>query len=354
MHVTERLAQTLITGLLTASCALAICSHDTVSATEITGAGSTFVYPILAKWAAAYKTETGHAVNYQSIGSGGGIKQIQAKTVDFGATDMPMKPEDLEKDDLIQFPIINGAIVPVLHVEGIKTNELKLSGALLADIFLGKIKKWNDPAIAALNSGLKLPAQDISVVHRSDGSGTSFVFTNYLSKISPEWKTKIGEGTAVTWPVGVGGKGNEGVASYVKQIDGSIGYVEYAYAVQNTMTVAKLKNHENQFVEADDQSFNAAAAGVDWTKAKGFYLIMTDAPGKKSWPIAGSTFILMQKTQKNVQQGTEALKFFKWAYAHGEASAKELHYVPIPATVAKAVEKEWHNQIKGVEFNKSL
>jgi phosphate transport system substrate-binding protein len=324
------------------------------TATDITGAGSTFVYPLIAKWAATYKTETGASVNYQSIGSGGGIKQIQAKTVDFGASDMPLKPEELAKDDLVQFPIINGAIVPVVHIAGIKEGELKLTGPLVADIFLGKIKKWNDKAILELNKSLKLPDQDISVVHRSDGSGTSFILTNFLSKVSAEWKTKVGEGTAVSWPAGVGGKGNEGVASYVKQIDGAIGYVEYAYAVQNEMVTVQLKNHQDQFVSAKDESFNAAASGAEWMKAPGFYLIMTDAPGKKSWPIMGSTFILMHKNQTNAAQGSEALKFFAWAYAHGDATAKELHYVPIPANVAKAVQKNWKEQIRGVELNKSL
>ena len=323
-------------------------------AAEITGAGSTFVYPVLAKWAAAYKTETGTAVNYQSIGSGGGIKQIQAKTVDFGATDMPLKPEELEKDDLVQFPIINGAVVPVVHVEGVKAGELKLSGPVLADIYMGKIKKWNDPAIAKMNPGVKLPDQGISVVHRADGSGTSFIFSNYLSKVSPDWKTKVGEGTMPNWPTGMGGKGNEGVANYVKQTDGSIGYVEYAYAVANNMTYAQMENHDKKFVTPDDETFAAAAKGADWMKAKSFYLIMTDAAGKQSWPIAGSTFILMQKTQTNGEQGSEALKFFKWAYAHGEAPAKALHYVPVPKRVASAIETAWKKELKGVKIPKTL
>jgi phosphate transport system substrate-binding protein len=329
-------------------------SLTTAQAAEITGAGSTFVYPILAKWAAAYKAEAGTSVNYQSIGSGGGIKQIQAKTVEFGATDMPLKPEELEKDDLIQFPIINGAIVPVVHIAEIKAGTLKLSGPVLADIFMGKIKKWNDKAIADLNPGTKLPDQAISVVHRSDGSGSSFILTNYLSKVSSEWKEKIGEGTMPNWPTGMGGKGNEGVANYVKQTDGSIGYVEYAYAVANDMAYTQVKNQAGNFVKPSDESFAAAAAGVNWSEAKNFYLIMTDAAGAKSWPIAGSTFILMHKTQANGQQAGETLKFFKWAYAHGEKSAKELHYVPVPKKVADMVQKEWKQEIKGVEFNKSL
>lgn len=324
------------------------------NAADITGAGSTFVYPILAKWATAYKAETGASVNYQSIGSGAGIKQIQAKTVDFGATDMPLKSEELAKDGLIQFPIINGAIVTVVHLEGIKAGDVKLTGPVIAKIFLGEIKKWNDKAITDLNQGVKIPEKDISVVHRSDGSGTSFIFSNYLAKVSPEFKSKVGEGTAVSWPTGVGGKGNEGVANFVKQIDGSIGYVEYAYALQNAMAFTQIQNKAGKFVSPNNESFAAAASAVNWAKAPGFYLIMTDAPGAKSWPIAGSTFILMQKNQNKAAQATEALKFFKWAYAKGEVSAKELHYIPIPAKVSKDIEKKWKSEIKGVEFNSTL
>lgn len=316
-------------------------------AAELTGAGSTFVYPVLSKWADAYKKKTGTSVNYQSIGSGGGIKQIQGKTVEFGATDMPLKSEDLAKDDLIQFPIINGATVAIVHLTNVKAGELKLTGPVLAEIFMGKIKKWNDKAIADLNKGLKLPDQDITVVHRADGSGTTFIFTNYLSKVSPEWQKQIGEGSAVNWPTGVGGKGNEGMASYVKQIDGSIGYVEYAYALQNDMTYTQMKNKDGQFVQPNDESFAAAASGADWAKAKDFYLIMTDASGKKSWPIAGSTFILMHKKQDNAENGKEALKFFKWAYTQ-TATAKELHYVPLPEKVAKLVQDSW-KEIKGAD-----
>lgn len=319
------------------------------SASDVTGAGSTFVYPILAKWAAAYKTETGTSVNYQSIGSGGGIKQIQGKTVDFGATDMPMKPDELEKNDLVQFPIINGADVVIINVEGIQPGQLKLTGSLVADIFLGKVKKWNDAAIVALNKDLKLPAQDISVVHRSDGSGTTFIFSNYLSKVSADWKAKVGEGSAINWPVGIGGKGNEGVASYVKQIKGAIGYVEYAYALQNKMNYTQLQNKAGKFVAPSDETFAAAAAGVDWLKAPGYYLIMTDAAGEKSWPLAGSTFILMQKNQTKPEQGKEALKFFRWAFKNGAASAKDLHYVPLPANTTKAIEQTWAKQIKGID-----
>jgi phosphate transport system substrate-binding protein len=315
-------------------------------ATDITGAGSTFVYPIIAKWADAYKKETGVAVNYQSIGSGGGIKQIESKTVDFGATDMPLKTEDLAKDGLVQFPIINGADVPIVHLGDIEAGQLKLTGPVLADIYLGKIKKWNDPAITSLNKDLKLPDQAITVVHRSDGSGTTFIFTNYLSKVSDEWKTKIGEGTAVNWAAGVGGKGNEGVASYVKQIDGSIGYTEFAYALQNNLAHAQLKNQAGNFVQPNTESFKAAVSGADWAKAQDFYLILTNAPGKTSWPIAGSTFILMRKSQEKPEQGAEALKFFKWAFEKGDKMALELNYVPLPETVAKLIKKSWKDNLK--------
>ena len=328
---------------------LVLCFAFSAGAAEITGAGSTFVYPILSKWADVYKKETGTSVNYQSIGSGGGIKQIQSKTVEFGATDMPLKSEDLAKDDLVQFPIVSGAVVPVIHVKDVESAKMNLTGALLADIFAGKIKKWNDPTIEKLNKGLKLPDQAITVVHRSDGSGTSFIWTNYLSKVSADWKSKVGEGTAVNWPTGVGGKGNEGVASYVKQIDGSIGYVEYAYALQNKMTVTQVENRGGKFVAPTPQSFKAAAASADWIKAKDYYLILTDTAGKDSWPIAGSTFILMHKTQANAAQAKEALKFFRWAYAKGTAQADELNYVSIPAKVSKAIEETWKKEIKSAD-----
>ena len=323
------------------------------SAAEVTGAGSTFVYPVLSKWAAAYKTETGVSVNYQSIGSGGGIKQIESKTVDFGATDMPLKPEELAKKDLVQFPVINGATVVIINVPGIKPGELKLTGPIVADIFLGKIKKWNDKAIATLNPEAKLPDMDVKVVHRSDGSGTTFIFSNYLSKVSSEWKTKIGEGSAVNWPAGLGGKGNEGMANYVKQFEGTIGYVEYAYALQIALTYTQLQNQAGKFITPNDEAFAAAAAGVDWSKAPGYYLIMTDASGPKSWPIAGSTFILMQKNQTKPEQGKEALKFFRWAFKNGMASSKDLHYVPLPAATTKAIEAGWATEFKGVDV-KSL
>lgn len=315
-------------------------------AAELTGAGSTFVYPILAKWADAYKKETGTSVNYQSIGSGGGIKQIQSSTVEFGATDMPLKTADLKKDGLVQFPLISGAVVPVIHVAGVNSDQLKLSGTVLADIFLGKIKKWNDAQIQALNSGLTLPDKAITVVHRSDGSGTSFIWTNYLSKVSPAWKEKVGEASAVNWPAGVGGKGNEGVASYVKQIDGSIGYVEYAYALQSKMVTAQMQNGAGQFVSPGTDTFKAAANSADWAKAEDFYMILTNAPGKTAWPIAGTTFILMRQTQEDATLGREALKFFRWAMAKGDAMAAELHYVTLPKTVVTKIEKTWREQIK--------
>lgn len=339
----------LKTLLSVATAALA----NSVSAAEVTGAGSTFVYPIMAKWADAYKAETGTSVNYQSIGSGGGIKQIQNKTVDFGATDMPLKVEELEKNDLAQFPVINGATVIIINVPGVKPGELKLTGKLVADIFLGTIKKWNDQAIASLNKDLKLPDLEIKVVHRSDGSGTTFIFSNYLSKVSPEWKSKVGEGSALSWPTGMGGKGNEGLANYVKQFVGTIGYVEYAYALQTDMTYTQMQNKAGKFVAPSDETFAAVASGVDWSKAPGYYLIMTDASGPKSWPIAGSTFILMQKNPAKPEQAKEALKFFRWAFKNGAKDAQELHYVPLPTTTIKGIEKTWSKEFKGVDI-KSL
>jgi phosphate transport system substrate-binding protein len=315
-------------------------------ATDITGAGATFPYPVYAKWAEAYKAKTGVGMNYQSIGSGGGIKQIEAKTVDFGASDMPLKPEDLEKNGLMQFPTVMGGDVPVYNLEGVANDELKLSGPVLADIFLGKITKWNDPAIVALNKGVKLPDQDITVVHRSDGSGTTFIWVNYLSKVSPEWKSKVGEGTSVQWPAGTGGKGNEGVASYVQRLKGSIGYVEYAYALQNKMSVAQMQNKAGQFVKPGEDSFKAAAAGADWDKAPGMYLLLTDQAGKGSWPITGATFILMHKVQDKPETGTEVLKFFDWAYGNGAKLAMDLDYVPLPEKVQNLVRANWKSEIR--------
>jgi phosphate transport system substrate-binding protein len=327
----------LLAGLLLAGTAQAI---------DITGAGATFPYPIYAKWADAYKKQTGVGMNYQSIGSGGGIKQITAKTVDFGASDAPMKGEDLEKNGLVQFPAIMGGVVPVYNLKGVKSGELKLSGPLLADIYLGKVKMWNDPAIAKLNPGVALPNQAISAVNRSDGSGTTFLFTNYLSKVSAEWKSVIGEGTAVKWPTGVGGKGNEGVANYVARIDGSIGYVEYAYAKQNKLSYALMANKEGQMVAPSDDSFKAAAAGADWNSVPGMGVVLTDQPGKGSWPITGASFILIHKVQAKPENAKEVLKFFEWSFKNGAKMADELDYVPMPDPVIKVIQSVWKTQIK--------
>ncbi len=310
-------------------------------AEDITGAGSTFVYPILSKWSTTYRAQTGNQINYQSIGSGGGIAQIKAGTVTFGASDMPMKPEDLQSAGLGQFPVVIGGVVPVFNLEGIKAGQLKFTGPLLADIFLGKVTTWNDPAIASINAGVKLPAQKIAVVHRSDGSGTTFNWVNYLSKVSPEWKSKVGEGTSVNWPAGVGGKGNEGVAAYVNQIKGSIGYVELAYATQNKMSYAAVKNKSGQFVQPTAASFQAAAAGADWTSNPDFYEVITDAPGNDSWPIAASTFVIMYKTPKNAVQSKAAFDFFKWALNSGQSDAKALDYIPLPSALTQQIQTYW-------------
>ena len=317
-----------------------------VEAAEISGAGATFPYPIYAKWAEAYAAKTGLKMNYQSIGSGGGIKQITAKTVDFGASDMPLKPADLEKDGLTQFPMVMGGVVPVINVPGITAGQLKLDGKALADIYLGKIAKWNDPAIAALNSGLKLPDLAIAPVYRSDGSGTTFIFTHYLSEVSPEWKDKVGENTSVQFPTGLGGKGNEGVSAMASRTAGAIGYVEYAYAKQNKLTYTLLRNKGGQFVSPDSTAFRAAAANADWSKAQDFNLLLTNQPGKDSWPITGATFILMHKQQNKPDIAREVINFFAWAYQNGGKLAEELDYVPMPENVVKLVEQNWQ-QIKG-------
>ncbi|MBK8746079.1 phosphate ABC transporter substrate-binding protein PstS [Propionivibrio sp.] len=319
---------------------IAVSASMAVQAVEVTGAGASFPAPIYAKWAAAYHQASGNKVNYQSIGSGGGIKQITAKTVDFGASDMPLKPEVLDKDGLMQFPTVIGGVVPVINLAGIKPGELKLTGAVLADIYLGKIAKWNDKAVAELNPGLALPANDIGVVRRADGSGTTFIFSNYLSKVSAEWKQKVGEGTAVQWPVGLGGKGNEGVSAFVQRLPGSIGYVEYAYAKQNNMTYVMLKNSAGSFVAPGDSSFKAAAAHADWSKSA-FYEILTDEPGKDSWPITGATFILMHKIQDKPAQAAEVIKFFDWSYKNGDNMAMELDYVPLPDSLVKLIHSSW-------------
>lgn len=315
------------------------------AAADVTGAGASFPAPIYAKWADAYAKATGNRVNYQSIGSGGGIKQITAKTVDFGASDMPLKPEVLEKEGLMQFPTVVGGVVPVVNLPGVKSGELKLTGSVLADIYLGKIKKWDDQAIAALNPGVKLPSRAIGVVRRADGSGTTFIFSNYLSKASDEWKQKVGEGTALQWPTGLGGKGNEGVSAFVQRLPGSIGYVEYAYAKQNKLTHVMLKNAAGNFVAPEDASFKAAAAGADWGKSA-FYEILTNEPGKDAWPITGATFILMHKVQSKPENAAEVLKFFDWAYTHGGKMALDMDYIPMPDSVVKLVKGAWKAQIK--------
>src|SRR5476651_1923702 len=315
-------------------------------AADITGAGSTLIFPVLSKWADAYKKDNGAGVNYQSIGSGAGIKQIQAKTVTFGATDAPLKADQLEKDGLVQWPMVMGAIVPVVNLEGIKPGELVFDGETLANIYLGKITKWDDPAIKKLNPNVKLPADAITVVRRSDGSGTTFNFTDYLSKASADWKSKVGSGTAVEWPAGVGAKGNEGVSGNVGQTRNAIGYVEYAYAKQNKLTYTGLVNKAGKTVQPTVEAFQAAASNADWAKAPGYYVILTDQPGEKSWPVTASTFILMHREPADKAASAEAVKFFKWAFAKGGKMAEELDYIPMPDPVVKLIEKTWSADIK--------
>lgn len=317
-------------------------------AEDITGAGSTFVYPILSKWAADYEAKTGTTVRYQSIGSGGGIAQIKSATVDFGASDAPLKPEDLKKSGLVQFPLVIGGIVPAINIDGVKPGEVKFTGPLLADIFLGKVKTWNDPAIAKLNPDVKLPAAPIIVAHRSDSSGTTFNWTNYLSKASPEWRDKVGEGTAVAWPVGAGGKGNEGVAAFVLQTNNSIGYVEYAYVLQNKLTYGLVQNKAGKYVKPDASSFQAAAAGADWAKAQDFYLIMTDSPAAYAYPISATAFVLMNKDPKSPARSRSALEFFRWALHNGEKQAVELDYVSLPSSLVTQIEFYWKSAFVGV------
>jgi phosphate transport system substrate-binding protein len=312
---------------------------------DITGAGSTFVYPILSKWSTTYNAKTGSKINYQSIGSGGGIAQIKAGTVTFGASDKPLSPEELKESGLAQFPIVIGGVVPVVNLEAAKAGEMRFTGPVLADIYLGKISKWNDAAITALNPKMNLPDQKITVVHRSDGSGTTFNWVNYLSKVSEEWKSKIGEGTSVNWPTGIGGKGNEGVAAYVNQIKGSIGYVELAYAMQNKMKYTEVKNKAGNFVDPSLETFQSAAANAEW-KAPDFYEVITDAAGKDSWPITASVFVLMYKQPKDAATSADALKFFKWALNEGQGDAKELDYVALPTTLVKQIEAYWTQNIK--------
>jgi phosphate transport system substrate-binding protein len=324
----------------------AVAFSTAAFAADMTGAGATFPYPIYAKWAEAYKASTGNGLNYQSIGSGAGIKQIKAKTVDFGASDMPLKAEELDADGLMQFPAIMGGVVTVVNLDGIAPGQLKLTGQVVGDIYLGKITEWNNPAIAALNPGVKLPATEITVVHRADGSGTSFLFTDYLSKTNPEFKTKVGAGTAVKWVTGVGGKGNDGVAANVQRIKGAIGYVEWAYAKKNKIAHTQLKNKDGNYVQPDDDNFKAAAANADWAKTPGFGVVLTDQAGKNSWPITGVSFILMHKSQADANKGKEVVKFFDWAFKNGDAAATELDYVPLPESVVKQVQGAWKANLK--------
>ena len=315
-----------------------------VHAADITGAGSTFAAPIYTKWADAYQKSGGGKVNYQGIGSSGGIKQIEAKTVDFAGSDAPLKDDELAKAGLFQFPTVVGGVVPAVNVPGVKAGELTLSGEVLGDIYLGKIKKWNDPAIAALNPKLKLPDTDIAVVRRADGSGTTFIWTNYLSKVNADWKAKVGEGATVSWPTGTGGKGNDGVAAFVQRLPGAIGYVEWAYAKQNHMTYAAMKNSTGAVVEPKTETFKAAAAGADWSKS--FYQILTNEPGKDAWPIVGATFVLLHTAQDKPAQGTETLKFFDWAFKNGTQAANDLDYISLPDSVTAEIRSQWKSKVK--------
>ena len=326
---------------LAAAMTLAALASAPVAAQDVTGAGASFPAPVYAKWADAYNKATGARVNYQSVGSGAGIRQIKGKTVDFGASDAPLKDDELVKDGLMQFPTVIGGVVPVVNIPGVKPGEMRITGQVLGDIYLGKITKWNDAALTALNPGVKLPDAAISVVRRADGSGTSFLFTNYLSKVNAEWKEKVGEGTAVNWPTGAGGKGNEGVSAFVQRLPNSIGYVEYAYAKQNKMSHVLMRNKDGVFVGPDDLNFKAAAAGAEWSKS--FYQILTDQPGKDSWPITGATFIMVHTTQDKPGQATAALKFFDWAFRNGDTMAAELEYVVLPDAVKNLVRNSWAN-----------
>ncbi|MBX6321758.1 MAG: phosphate ABC transporter substrate-binding protein PstS [Rhodospirillaceae bacterium] len=328
---------------------LALSLIGTAAAADISGAGATFPYPIYAKWAEAYKKETGNGLNYQSIGSGGGIKQIKARTVTFGASDMPLKPDEVQQAGLVQFPTVIGGVVPVVNLEGVAPGALVLDGPTLADIFLGKIATWDDPAIRKLNPSVKLPSQAIAVVHRSDGSGTTFIFSDYLSKVSPAWRQQVGANTALEWPVGIGAKGNEGVANNVAQTRGAIGYVEYAYAKQNSLTYTRMINRDGKAVSPTAEAFQAAAANADWARAQSFYVILTDQPGAASWPIAGATFILVYKQPDDPAATAEALKFFAWAYRNGDDMAAGLDYVPLPDNVVSLIEKTWSEQVRGAD-----
>ncbi|CAE6697714.1 Phosphate-binding protein PstS [Paraburkholderia domus] len=333
-----KLMQTVFAGVAGALFAIA------AQAADITGAGSTFAAPIYTKWADSYQKSGGGKVNYQGIGSSGGIKQIEAKTVDFAGSDAPLKDDELAKAGLFQFPTVVGGVVPAINVPGVKAGELTLSGEVLGDIYLGKIKKWNDPAIAALNPKIKLPDTDIAVVRRADGSGTTFIWTNYLSKVNADWKAKVGEGATVSWPTGTGGKGNDGVAAFVQRLPGAIGYVEWAYAKQNHMTYAAMKNSTGAVVEPKTETFKAAAAGADWSKS--FYQILTNEPGKDAWPIVGATFVLLHVAQDKPAQGTETLKFFDWAFKNGTQAANDLDYISLPDSVTAEIRTKWKSQVK--------
>jgi phosphate transport system substrate-binding protein len=331
---------------LSAGLLLATAGTSAATAADISGAGATFPAPLYAKWAETYKNTTGVGLNYQAIGSGGGIKQIKARTVDFGASDKPLKLDELNAAGLYQFPTVMGGVVPIVNLPGVRPGQIKLTGALLGDIFMGKILKWNDPRIAGLNRGVKLPPLPITVVHRSDGSGTSFLFTSYLAMKNPGWATAVGASDAVSWPTGIGGKGNDGVSAFVKQTMGSIGYVEYAYAKQNKATFVLMQNKAGQFVAPGAPNFAAAAAGAQWAKAPGNYVLLLDQPGAKAWPITGATFILVYKNQDNAATGASVLKFFDWAYKGGDAAAVQLDYVPLPAQVKALVRKQWLANVK--------
>jgi phosphate transport system substrate-binding protein len=333
-----KLMQTALAGIVGALFAVS------AQAADITGAGSTFAAPIYTKWADSYQKSGGGKVNYQGIGSSGGIKQIIAKTVDFAGSDAPLKDDELAKDGLFQFPTVVGGVVPAINVPGVKAGELVLSGEVLGDIYLGKIKNWNDPAIAALNPKVKLPDTDIAVVRRADGSGTSFIWTNYLSKVNPEWKSKVGEGATVNWPTGTGGKGNDGVAAFIQRLPGAIGYVEWAYAKQNKMTYVDMKNASGTVVEPKTDTFKAAAAGADWSKS--FYQILTNEPGKDAWPIVGATFVLLHTTQDKPAQGMETLKFFDWAFKNGTPAADSLDYISLPESVVAEIKTQWKAKVK--------
>jgi phosphate transport system substrate-binding protein len=335
---TARLASTLAL----AAAALSATAH----ASDVTGAGASFVFPVMSKWSADYNTATGKRVNYQSIGSGGGIAQIKANTVDFGSSDAPLSPAELSAAGLVQFPSVIGGVVPVVNIPGLAAGALKLDGATLGNIFLGRISTWNDAAIAALNPGLTLPTGRITVVHRSDGSGTTFNFVNYLSKVNPQWRSSVGEGTTVRWPVGIGGKGNEGVAAYVKQIRGGIGYVELSYALQNRMAFASMRNAAGNFVQPSDTTFAAAAASADWAGSHDFHLVMTNAPGAQSWPITATNFILMRKQPRSATGARSAQEFFRWVYANGDTAARQLDYVPLPEPLVRQIETYWSQNLQ--------